>query len=450
MHGVLVLLALTSLRAGAAKVEITPDLSRFKTLYLAGFGWGRKATGVSDPLFARALVLDDGNVRIGLVSCDLIGLLYEPDVLSIRRMAKDLGLNYLLIACTHTHQSPDTIGLWGKSPFHRGVNEGYVRWLRKRIVEAVREAARRLEPARAFYARFDHPYLRLAIADTRPPLVYDHRLYVLKFARLDGSPLATIVNWANHPEAMGSKNTLISADYPAALYEQLDRKEGVTLFFVGAIGGLMTPLGEIKVEGAKPPPEGAERARAIGEMLVRMVRKALAKATQIVNPFLRYFYRQLFVPVQNERFLSALRAGVLRRPVYLHGGRLLRLPPHGSVEVRTEVAALSIGEVIIACIPGEIYPELVYGGIERLKGADFPDAPFEPLIMERARRRPLVVIGLANDELGYIIPKAEWDAVPPWLCGSEEETYGEVNSCGPETARLICEALSELVGALAR
>jgi hypothetical protein len=53
------------------------------------------------------------------------------------------------------------------------------------------------------------------------------------------------------------------------------------------------------------------------------------------------------------------------------------------------------------------------------------------------------VFGLANDELGYIIPKSEWDEKPPHLYDTKG-VYGEVNSCGPDTARLLHAALAEL------
>ena len=47
------------------------------------------------------------------------------------------------------------------------------------------------------------------------------------------------------------------------------------------------------------------------------------------------------------------------------------------------------------------------------------------------------VFGLANDEIGYIIPKSEWDEKPPYLFGSSKPVYGEINSVGPDTAGVI-------------
>jgi hypothetical protein len=99
----------------------------------------------------------------------------------------------------------------------------------------------------------------------------------------------------------------------------------------------------------------------------------------------------------------------------------------------------------IALIPGELYPELSVGGVERYSGADFPDAPIEPAIKQSMKAPHRMLFGLANDEVGYIIPKAEWDAKAPWLQDAKKAWYGEVNSPGPETAPRIVGAIIELI-----
>ena len=55
------------------------------------------------------------------------------------------------------------------------------------------------------------------------------------------------------------------------------------------------------------------------------------------------------------------------------------------------------------------------------------------------------VLGLANDEIGYIIPKSEWDEKPPYLYNADHSPYGEVNSIGPETGPLIYHHLVSLI-----
>ena len=107
---------------------------------------------------------------------------------------------------------------------------------------------------------------------------------------------------------------------------------------------------------------------------------------------------------------------------------------------------MQIGPASILSIPGEIYPEILYGGIESPPGQDFDIAPLEVPPLEEKMKGPYkFYFGLSNDEIGYIIPKSEWDAKEPWLYLDENDTYGEENSLGPETSPILYEALSKLL-----
>jgi hypothetical protein len=114
--------------------------------------------------------------------------------------------------------------------------------------------------------------------------------------------------------------------------------------------------------------------------------------------------------------------------------------------LRSEIALITLGEASIACIPGELYPEIANGGIAHPDGADFEVTPQEvPPIRDLMPGRIKLLFGLANDEVGYIIPKSEWDDRAPWLYGSSERHYGEINSLGPETGPLLHTAFKRLV-----
>src|SRR5207244_10364162 len=117
------------------------------------------------------------------------------------------------------------------------------------------------------------------------------------------------------------------------------------------------------------------------------------------------------------------------------------------VAVGTEVAWLRLGDVDVAAVPGEIYPELVLDKVQDPSdpGADFPSAPIEPAIYKQLKGPYRMIIGLANDELGCIIPKRQWDAKKPYTYGRKRAPYGEVNSLGPDTAPILCQAFKELV-----
>jgi hypothetical protein len=60
------------------------------------------------------------------------------------------------------------------------------------------------------------------------------------------------------------------------------------------------------------------------------------------------------------------------------------------------------------------------------------------------------VFGLANDEIGYIVPRSQWDVDAPYTYGREDSPYGEENSLGPETAPLLHKQVSELLEELNR
>ena len=58
----------------------------------------------------------------------------------------------------------------------------------------------------------------------------------------------------------------------------------------------------------------------------------------------------------------------------------------------------------------------------------------------------MLVVGLANDEIGYVIPRSEWDAKAPFAYRREEAQYGEQNSVGPRTAPALADAFAQLLG----
>jgi hypothetical protein len=164
--------------------------------------------------------------------------------------------------------------------------------------------------------------------------------------------------------------------------------------------------------------------------------------------------REVFLPLDNKLYQLGRRLGVLKREGYLWKGDPAKADPADAddfkspVCVRTEVAWLRLGDLDIAAIPGEIYPELVLDKVQDPvdPGADFPDAPIEPAIYKQLHGPHRMIIGLANDELGYIIPKRQWDEKPPFCYGRKKAQYGEANSLGPETAPLLCGAFKELTG----
>jgi len=96
-------------------------------------------------------------------------------------------------------------------------------------------------------------------------------------------------------------------------------------------------------------------------------------------------------------------------------------------------------------VPGELFPEIANGGVEAPAGAAVGIAPVEvPPLRALMPGRLKLVVGLANDELGYLVPKSQWDEKPPYTYGLSRRPYGGINSCGPDAAATVYRALAEL------
>ena len=196
-----------------------------------------------------------------------------------------------------------------------------------------------------------------------------------------------------------------------------------------------------------------EKTARYGVLLGQAAVRAADKAKPVaLTPFV-VRTRKVFLPLANPAYVSARQFGVLDREAFHWKGSpdeadpLPELDTAKPLAMRTEVGYLRLGELDIACIPGEIYPEIVLDKVQTPAdaGADFPDAPTEPAIYKQLAGPHRMMIGLANDEIGYIIPKRQWDAKPPFAYKRKAAQYGEINSLGPETAPLICKAFAELV-----
>jgi hypothetical protein len=149
------------------------------------------------------------------------------------------------------------------------------------------------------------------------------------------------------------------------------------------------------------------------------------------------------VPLANRRFIDGLTQGrIWPRAIDADGA------------LTSEVAVATLrggpdGEAVaqFACVPGEIYPELVNGGIQvpQDPGADLQGEPPEGPLRSMMSGSFRFVIGMCNDELGYIIPISQWDERPPFAYGRDGPQYGEGNSAGPHTAPILMEAFADIL-----
>ena len=428
----------------------------FDPVWIAGFQKGRAAQGVKDDLMAVAVVIDDRDQRIAIVAIDTIGLM-RKFVLDIRQAAsKKWDLDYLMIHATHNHEGPDTQGLWGPNLFESGINNDYMQELNGSILAVVETAVDNLEPAEMSIARIAADP-RTPIRDKRKPIVIDEDIRALLFRRPDQSVIGTVVNFGIHVELAWDKNLLLTSDIAGYLrrgisegiyYDEellMPGLGGTTLWLTGNIGGLMTsgpsdPVHDVFLQ-ERITKAGHHKARAFGYGLAKSVIEAAEQDSFIQTraPRLTIKTREIELGIDNLLLSIATLMGLVDSDPKLH-----LTPPF--VRYLSEVAFIQLGDATITAIPGELYPEIAVGGIENPDGADYSISPQEiPPLRSQLPGKVNLMVNLANDAIGYIIPKSEWDNAAPWVYGEEEETYGEVVSLGSETAPAIHSAVVEIV-----
>ncbi len=430
----------------------------FDAAWMAGFQNGRATKDVHDDLMAVAAVFDDGDTRIGIVTADVVGLMANF-VASVRTaVPPELELDYVLVHATHNHEGPDTQGLWGAADFESGVSEDYMARLKADMVGALEEASAALEPARLSMATIEGYDAALGTMDTRKPLILDPGVRVLMLKRADDSVIGTLVNYGMHVELAWDKNLSFTADLAGYLRRGLSTGleyegeivrpglGGTTMWLTGNVGGLMTVLpGEAVVDPwtqEEITASGHSKARAFGYGVASAVLDTALKPDGFYEdpaPTLGVAARSVDVPLANYPLAAASLLGLLDRDFDID-----LFPPR--LTTQSEVALLKIGEARIATIPGELYPEIAVGGVENPPGADYEMDPVEvPPLRPAMGGRVNLMVNLANDAIGYIIPKSEWDNTAPWIYDYEEETYGEIVSVGPDGAAAIHGTLLPLL-----
>ena len=176
------------------------------------------------------------------------------------------------------------------------------------------------------------------------------------------------MNWSCHPEVLGPKNRLVTADYPGPLCARIEEKTGgACLFLGGMIGGLMTPDTEI---------ESFYEAARIGTAVADA---ALALKAAAAPGRLSYRSERILVPVENSRYRLALPALTFGHRLLDGEGRPLASWKKWSLPLRhlflgltektqpwveSEVSLLRVGPALLLGLPGEVFPELVVGGYD--------------------------------------------------------------------------------------
>jgi len=427
--------------AGFGRRQILPDESSAQPLYIAGYNNGWEITGVLDYCEARAVWLDAGGVGVLLIGVDCIAL-DSGTVRQIREQLADLpNCEAVHVYATHTHAGPDTLGLWGPVGVN-GKNDAYMEALIQAAEEAGREAAADRRAGKLQYGRIQ---TRNMYRDSRDPQVYDDTLYQLRFVPEDGSAGMRLLFYGAHAEALRGDNTLLSRDYPGLLCDGVTQATGDrTMFFPGAIGGLIMTR-EFVVNTSRAAVENLE---ITAEKLIGYALEVKPEEERVLEAGLAMAREELTVPLDNPAFLMYKFLGILSNEA---------VPAQSATGygVKTELTVLKLGDIALTLIPGEIFPELVYGG--RYGNAN-PQGVNPPALCRIAQENgieEMLVVGLANDEVGYIVPPSDFlvnEELPYFektMDFKAENHYEETNSVGPECAHAIAEAFEKAVKRLA-
>ena len=406
---------------------------------------------VMDDMYARAFYLNDNTGRGGMLYAvvDCIGL-SDTDVNRIRALvwdwAQEAGLRSIQIAATHMHSGIDTIGLWSDIP-HDGKDPAFQQHLIEQTAQALRAAFENRQDGRLFVA---DTVLEDMIEDTRYPYVFDEMLTRFRFEADNGTEIY-LLSAGIHPGMMGPLNPQISADFPAYAIRHIYEQTGAAAMFIqGAIGGLITvpnlygiiaehDQGNITYGPSLVPGFGQRMGQfALGEIGNLSEEAELPAVLNIAS-------RQMELPIENIALLISVRLGMINHGVYRAGRGYF---------ITIEIGYLRLGDlsesVDILIVPGELAPELAFGGfLCRKQSANRRRYP-RPAIFEALNRYEFasqrqIVFGLANNFIGYIIPENDF-YLDRWLpyfdiahSRGGRRHYEETVSAGPQTGRVISE-----------
>jgi hypothetical protein len=396
------------LQAGAAKRVITPDPLLPIT---GGMGAPKPAREKRGELTARAVVFRKGTVTVGVVALDLLGF---PSVLGDRVRAKVPGIpaENILIGATHTHSAPDCYALPDGRGGHTG-DLGYMDLVCQKAAEALNEATDRLRPALIRVAT-DEARGKIAYNYYAPDL-YDRRMSVIQAVAPEGEVIATLINYAIHPEVLGNDIGILGPDLVGPLCERVEaRVGGLALFMNGAQGGMITADNR-----DLDRPRDASRAYwadtrswdeclRIGRLMADEALRIIRDAPGRPNPALFCDAIVVRFPVESETMWAVVT------------GSPLRYPHHADRSIGARINLVNLGSAQILTIPGEALPNIGFYLKRKMRGTHN------------------LLFGLTNDAFGYILTKVDFRSFPRY-------DYVSRTSLGEMTGEILIERSLGLV-----
>lgn len=448
------------LYAAAGYAIITPnDENHPGEKYMGGTSHNRIANGAHDDLEARVLVLQQNERHLVLVSLDLVGWALT-DTRRVADELEQLGVNRdsVIISSTHTHSSPDTMGVWGPDFFLTGRCPVYADFLVDTITNAVIELSAQMVSVtvRAAETAINIPEAPVPnlMRDSRYPHVYNEHLVGAILTGRNGHTVATVVNWQIHPEVFLSLPQY-SADFPRWTRKKLEEHFGGTaIYFSGTVGGLLTCLGvpvPEYTEAGEPVLEEGEpvfitstsdaKCWSYGYVVADWIIQALENAPEVGNELFIDSKSVLF-PFKNPYLIYGVLFGLIEGIDDIVTDHPWFCGVYGCMP--QSIIHAQIGTLHFITLPGEAVSETSVGREETVNdfGGDFGEFIYPAMTGYREslpEGHLLMDIGLANNEIGYIIPRSDYHGL------RHPDFYEEGYSISRKSEELMRDAIVELL-----
>lgn len=449
--------AVWSLGYGSASLQTGDELDGKH--YVGGslsFPKSKAATAIYDDQRVRVIAINDGSGRGTLVFAVIDGFgISSTDVRGIRKELADfakanniVGIN---ISVLHQHSCVDTFGMNGdlvKMIFTNpalnrinntfgtdykllnGQNASFMKHLYDVTVDSVKEAVNSMTTGKMYYSEIEAgEYIR----DKREPMVFDSKIHRFRFVPDNGTKETWLCNMAIHAVGNGAAGTEITGDYPYYIEQEVNKAGANFIQIQGAELAISSKHDSLNL------PEGTPRLESLkiyGTTLGKLIVESNEAETEVA-PLLNYRMKEYYVPVTNQILEFAGRLGALTNTVVTTDEN------NHVLEVATELGYLEIGtKLAVAIIPGELEPAIAYGGYldadHSWTGTDFDYPSLQDIV---GTDKELLVFGLMNDQIGYILEDNDYSSI---LSGVNEEIVATGNVAGSTTINAFEELMESI------
>lgn len=395
-------------RVGAATTIITPD----PLLPVSGgMGAPKPVKEKRGELTARAIVFQRGDTFVAVVCLDVIGF---PSVLGnqVRDAVKRIPGKNILIGATHGHSAPDMYAFPDGKGGHTA-DMGYLKLVVSKTAEAINSAIDNAQPAA----------LRIATGEAKgkiaynyyAPQLFDPAMSVIQAVGRDGKNIATLVNYAIHPEVLGADVGILSPDLVGPLCDRLEKETGgMAMFMNGAQGGMVTADNR-DFERIRDPQRGYwdddrtwEECLRIGHLMASEALRIVGDASLQKDPELFCTSLDVRFPVESKLMWAVIQYSPLK------------YPHNNDQSITAQVNLMNIGDAQILTIPGEALPNIGFYLKRKMHG------------------KHNLLFGLTNDAFGYILTKVDFNSFSRY-------DYVSETSLGEHTGEILIEESLKLI-----